>query len=268
MSAPLPSVPSPLPEAPEAAEAAGLVLLRSLRSLARGRRLLAAGLMAALPAVLASVRGDLSLSDLVYILSLAHLGFLSPLVTLFLGTGLLYDEAEEGTLTFLFTSPASRRAVLLGKWGAALAAATVILLGSMGATIALSPVEREGLGPLLGSCFLAVFLGLAAYLGIFALLGTLFRRGFIAGILYCIAFEVIAPQVPGVIRYFSVGFHMQSLVVPFAPSAMDVSEYLSRDDVASRTTALATLLGVAVLGVAGALVLAGMREYQARNVQG
>jgi ABC-2 type transport system permease protein len=268
MSATLPARPAEPQEPPGAPEAAGLVALRQLRSFSRSRRLVVGVILCAFPPVLAWVRAEPSVAELVSLLSAMHLSFLTPLLALFLGTGLLYDEAEEGTLTFLFTSPVSRRAVLLGKWCAAFVAASAVLLVSMGATVLVSKADLSTSGPLLRACFASAFLGLAAYLGLFAFLGTLFRRGFIAGVLYCLAFEVIAYRIPGVIRYVSMRFYMHSLAIHHAPSSLNVSDNLDRLDVATTSTCYATLMGTALVGLALALVIAGHREYQARNVQG
>ena len=99
-----------------------------------------------------------------------------PVLGVFYGTALIADEVEDKTITYLFTRPIPRSAVLLGKYFAYLACTVLLVLpsvmlvfflivptggGSIGAAF---PSLLDGLG------MLAV--GLAAYGAVFALVGT------------------------------------------------------------------------------------------------
>ena len=194
--------------------------------------------------------------------------FLIPLLGVSLGSGLLYDEAEEGTLTYLFTSPVSKAAVVLGKWSAALAAGWAAAAVALGLTLLLTAVPLGGMGPFLRGCWLAVLLGYPAYLGVFTLLGTLFRRGFLAGLIYAFGYELILGFIPGAGKRLSLGFFIRSLLEPHAPDKdpFKATFFAMRPD--PEGTCVAVLLSVAVLAVAATLLLAPRLEFRARNVQG
>jgi len=56
------------------------------------------------------------------------LRFIVPILGIFYGTSLIADEVEDKTITYLFTRPISRSAVLLGKFLAYIASTVLIVL--------------------------------------------------------------------------------------------------------------------------------------------
>jgi ABC-2 type transport system permease protein len=269
VSAP-PPLPAPSaearPPAPAVAEAAGQVMIRQLQSSLRGKRLLAAGAVAALPPLLVAVPGGDADVLLVRVLAQVFVSFLLPIVALALGSGLLYEESEEGTLTFLFSTPISKAAVVLGKWSAALLAGWVLAFASLGATLALSPASAGG--PFLRSSILVVALGYAAYLGMFTLLGTLFRRGYIAGLIYAFGFELVLAFIPGAAKRLSVGFYLRSLLKPTVDHQEPFEDFFRMMPPDSATTCAAVLALVSAATVAAAILVVPVKEFRARNVQG
>ena len=59
------------------------------------------------------------------------LRFIVPILGIFYGTSLIADEVEDKTITYLFTRPIPRSAVLLGKYLAYLASTVLIVLPSV-----------------------------------------------------------------------------------------------------------------------------------------
>jgi len=59
------------------------------------------------------------------------LRFTVPVLGVFYGTSLIADEVEDKTITYLFTRPIPRRAVLLGKYFAYLACTVLLVLPSV-----------------------------------------------------------------------------------------------------------------------------------------
>ena len=59
------------------------------------------------------------------------LRFIVPILGIFYGTSLIADEVEDKTITYLFTRPISRSAVLVGKYLAYLASTVLIVLPSV-----------------------------------------------------------------------------------------------------------------------------------------
>src|SRR5439155_4523150 len=105
-----------------------------------------------------------------------YLRFSIPVLGVFYGTALIADEVEDKTITYLFTRPIPRGAVLLGKYLAYLACTILLVLPSVilvfflvvpmgGSTIA-------GAFPLLLSDLVMLALGLIAYGAVFALVGA------------------------------------------------------------------------------------------------
>src|SRR5690606_1119283 len=59
------------------------------------------------------------------------LRFIVPVLGVFYGTSLIADEVEDKTITYLFTRPIPRAAVLLGKYLAYLAVTVLVVLPSV-----------------------------------------------------------------------------------------------------------------------------------------
>ena len=59
------------------------------------------------------------------------LRFIVPVLGVFYGTALMADEVEDKTITYLFTRPIPRGAVLLGKYLAYLACTVLVVLPSV-----------------------------------------------------------------------------------------------------------------------------------------
>src|SRR3954449_4836278 len=62
---------------------------------------------------------------------LLFIRFIVPVLGVFYGTSLIADEVEDKTITYLFTRPIPRRAVLLGKFFAYLACTVLLVLPSV-----------------------------------------------------------------------------------------------------------------------------------------
>jgi len=265
---PPPVAPAERPAAPAAAEAAGQVMVRQIGASLRGKRFLVAAAATSLAPLLSLAFRDTSPVILERIVALILVPFLLPLVAVSLGSGLLYDEAEEGTLTYLFTAPVARPSILLGKWAAALVAGWAIAFGSLGLTLLLTSVPLDDLGPFVRSCWIAVLLGTPAYLGVFTLLGALFRRGFLAGLIYAYGYEMVVGYVPGGAKRLSLLYFLRSLLEPGAPDKQPFEGAFFGLPPEAERTCVVVLSAVAVAGLVLALLVAPRMEYRARNVQG
>ena len=62
---------------------------------------------------------------------LIYVRFLVPVLGVFYGTSLIADEIEDKTLTYLFTRPIQRAAVIIGKYLAYLVCTVLLLLPSV-----------------------------------------------------------------------------------------------------------------------------------------
>ncbi|MET0166266.1 MAG: ABC transporter permease subunit, partial [Vicinamibacterales bacterium] len=112
------------------------------------------------------------------------LRFVIPVLGVFYGTALMADEIEDKTITYLFTRPIPRGAVLVGKYLAYLACTSLVVLPSVMVVYFLLVRFSEipsTFGQLLTDLGLLA-LGLAVYGAVFALVGAFFKRPLVIGL--------------------------------------------------------------------------------------
>ena len=197
---------------------------------------------------------------------LLFIRFIVPVLGVFYGTSLIADEVEDKTITYLFTRPIPRSAVLLGKYFAYLACTVLLVLPSvMLMFFLIVPIGGGGIGeafpPLLADLgMLAV--GLASYGAVFALVGTRLKRPLVVGLVFAFGWEPAVLLFPGYLKRLTVAYYMQALVKHEMPQDSATSVLLQIfHEVPSVTTSLLCLGTI----VAVALWLAGRsverREY-------
>ncbi len=143
-----------------------------------------------------------------------------PVLGVFYGTSLIADEVEDKTITYLFTRPVARSAVLLGKYAAYLVCTSLVVLPSVMVVYFLIVPFRE-----VGQTFLTLLidlgllaLGLAVYGALFALAGTVMKRPLLVGLIFAFGWEQIAMVMPGYLRRFTAVYYLQGLVPHAIPS--------------------------------------------------
>ena len=197
-----------------------------------------------------------------------YLRFTVPVLGVFYGTALIADEVEDRTITYLFTRPVSRGAVLAGRYLAYLVCTTVVVLPSvMLVYFLVVPL----LGGSIGRNFPALLVdlgligaGLAVYGAVFALIGAWFRRPLLTGLVFIFGWEPVVVVLPGYMKHLSVAYYLQGL----APHAMPQGDALSviQALLTSVQTPLATwvnLLALAAIWVAA--LAAAMRVVERRE---
>jgi len=148
------------------------------------------------------------------------LRFIVPVLGVFYGTSLIADEVEDRTITYLFTRPIRRGAVLVGKYLAYLVCTTSVVLPSVVLVyfllVPLGQVARTFTSFAADLGLLA--LGLAAYGALFALVGAALKRPLVSGLVFVFGWEQVALLVPGYFRRFTVAHYVQALVPHAMPS--------------------------------------------------
>ena len=142
------------------------------------------------------------------------LRFIVPVLGVFYGTSLMADEVEDKTITYLFTRPLRRGAVLLGKYLAYLVCTTLVVLPSvMIVYFMLVPFARgrPELSALLTDLGLLA-LGIAAYGALFTLVGAWLKRPLVVGLVFAFGWEQFAMLMPGYLRRFTLAYYLQALV--------------------------------------------------------
>ena len=197
---------------------------------------------------------------------LLYLRFVVPVLGAFYGTSLMSDEVEDRTITYLFTRPIPRGAVIIGKYLAYLVCTELVVLPSLTvAYLLIVPVGGGSLGatfPLLLVDLGILALGLAVYGAVFALIGALVPRPLVAGLLLVFGWEQIALLVPGYLRRFTVAHYLQSLVPHAMPQDDTVAAIQSL--FSAPPSAAACLLSLAVIAIVALWLAArtvARREY-------
>jgi ABC-type transport system involved in multi-copper enzyme maturation permease subunit len=152
--------------------------------------------------------------------------FSVPVLGVFYGTSLIADEVEDKTITYLFTRPIARGAVLAGKYLAYLACTLCVVLPS----IVLVWLLVVPLGGNLGANFPdlitdlgLVGLGLAVYGAVFALIGATLKRPLLFGLVFVFGWETVALGIPGYLKRWTVAYYVQGLVPHAMPNDSAVS---------------------------------------------
>jgi len=147
--------------------------------------------------------------------------FSVPVLAVFYGTALIADEVDDKTITYLFTRPIQRQAVLVGKYLAYLVCtACVVLPAAVLVWLLIAPIG----GRLADSFFdltkdLALLaIGLAVYGALFALVGATMKRPLVAGMVFVFGCEVLVLALPGGFKRLTVAYYLQGLVPHAMPS--------------------------------------------------
>jgi ABC-type Na+ efflux pump permease subunit len=196
---------------------------------------------------------------------LLFIRFIVPVLGVFYGTSLIADEVDDRTLTYLFTRPIPRAAVLLGKYFAYLACTVLLVLPS----VVLIYLLLAPIGGTIGEAFptlvadLGVLaLGLTAYGAVFALVGARLKRPVVVGLVFAFGWEPAMLLFPGYLKRLTVAYYVQALVPHAMPQDSVVS--LLMQALADGPSVLASVAALVVISVV-ALWSAGRavenREY-------
>jgi ABC-2 type transport system permease protein len=153
---------------------------------------------------------------------LLYLRFIVPILAIYYGTSLIADEVEDKTITYLFTRPIPRGAVMLGKYLAYLVCTVLVVLStvmivfflvvpSTGSTIAGSFID-------LLKDLVLLAIGLVAYGALFSWVGAQFKRPLLTGMIFVFGWEQTALAFPGYLKRFTIIYYLQALVPHTMPS--------------------------------------------------
>jgi len=200
------------------------------------------------------------------IIWILYIRFIVPVLGVFYGTALIADEVEDKTITYLFTRPISRSAVLLGKYLAYLVCTTLLVLPSV--MIVFFVVVPTGGGsiaqafPSLLTDFGMLVAGLMAYGAVFALVGTRLKRPLIVGLVFAFGWEPGVLFFPGYLKRATVMYYLQALVSHEMPQdsavAMIMQVFREVPAVSTSLAGLAVITGLSLWFAARAVE---QREY-------
>lgn len=192
------------------------------------------------------------------------LRFIIPVLGVFYGTSLIADEVDDKTITYLFTRPLRRGAVLIGKYLAYLACTTLVVLPAVMVVyfllVPFGDIPRS-FGALVTDLALLA-LGIAAYGALFAMIGALLKRPLVIGLIFAFGWEQLAMLMPGYLRRFTIAYYLQALV----PHAMPADEgVVSLLQSVFKETPSAGLSVVVLLAITVVTLLLGARGVERRE---
>jgi ABC-2 type transport system permease protein len=197
---------------------------------------------------------------------LLYIRFIVPVLGVFYGTALIADEVDDKTITYLFTRPIPRSAVLLGKYLAFLVCTVLLVLPSVMLVFFLVvPTGGSSIAeafPSLLADFGMLIAGLASYGAVFALVGTRLKRPLVLGLVYAFGWEPAVLLFPGYLKRLTVAYYLQALVTHEMPQDSAVSMVLQLfHEVPSVVTSLLCLGAIIAVTLWSAGRAVEQREY-------
>jgi ABC-type transport system involved in multi-copper enzyme maturation permease subunit len=191
--------------------------------------------------------------------------FAMPVLAIFYGTSLIADEVDDKTITYLFTRPIPRAAVLLGKFFAYLVCTVGVVLPSVVIVwLLIAPVNGDLAQsfPNMAKDLGILGLGLAVYGAVFALVGATLTRPLIFGLAFVFGWETLALALPGLFKRATVAYYLQGLVPHAMPadSPVAVLQSLFRQSLGV-SESLISLGCIALVCLALAARAVSRREY-------
>lgn len=257
---------------PQRARSADLSALGALfgltvRQHTHGRRLWVLAALYAIPCALAILLRYLGAPgeavEFALVLTLLPHG-LAPLTALLYAAGVVADEVEEQTLTYLLLRSVPRWQLYLTKLlatfcvTAALASAGVAALYL--AIYAGTPGFVGEVLPRMGTVIGVTVLAQVGYCALFGLLGLVTRRSLIAGVAYIVAFEGVLANINFVGRSLTLVYYVRTLVLRWLELPADLSRQCQANwgmaELEKLPSAGACVLTVAGFGLAVSVVAA------------
>ena len=197
---------------------------------------------------------------------LLYVRFIVPILGVFYGTALIADEVDDRTITYLFTRPIPRGAVLVGKYLAYLACTVLLILPSVVIVFFLMvPMGGSGVASafpsLLGDLGMLAA-GLAAYGAVFAWVGARIRKPLVAGLVFVLGWEPAVLLFPGYLKRLTVAYYLQALVPHAMPQDSAISVLMQVfSEVPGMLPSLSALLVVTLGALWAATRTVESREY-------
>ena len=197
---------------------------------------------------------------------LLYVRFIVPILGVFYGTALIADEVDDRTITYLFTRPIPRGAVLAGKYLAYLACTVLLILPSVVIVFfVMVPMGGSGVASafpsLLGDLGMLAA-GLAAYGAVFAWVGARIRRPLVAGLVFVLGWEPGVLLFPGYLKRLTVAYYLQALVPHAMPQDSAISLLMQAfTEVPAVVVSLSALLVLTLGALWAAARTVESREY-------
>jgi ABC-2 type transport system permease protein len=250
----------------------------TLRQNLRGRRLLVMSLLFLLPVVLAGVTKWVAFPppppsvEFAFVFNLIPHA-LAPLTALLYAAGVIQDEVEEQTLTYLLLRPLPRWAIYVTRLASAWL--TTTLLTVIFTTLALIVIywnTPELWGEVLPrrAALVAGLIALAqaGYCSLFGIFGLQTRRALFAGLAYIIAFEAMLANFDAVVRRLTVMYYFRVLSLRWLEPPWGKEWSIDLVTAPSVERCLWTLLSVSALFVLIGAMKMRAQEFRMKTAEG
>ncbi|HEY1376682.1 MAG TPA: ABC transporter permease subunit [Gemmataceae bacterium] len=255
--------------------AAAALFVLTVRQHTHGRRLLVLGLLYALPVALAVLLRSLAhpappdALEFALVLNLLPQG-LAPLTALLYASGVVRDEVEEQTLTYLLIRSVPRWAIYAVRLLATLVVTTVLVAA---ATAALYLAIYWGTPELWGDVFPGrvvraagvMALGQVGYCALFGFLGLFARRSLVVGVGYIVAVEGVLASLDFVARKLTVAYYGRVLFLRWLDPPAQLLAQWQRNWGMDLATAPPARVCVLTVGLFGLVVTALTAAWFARR---
>jgi ABC-2 type transport system permease protein len=191
---------------------------------------------------------------------------LVPLAALLFASGMIQDEIEGQTLTYLLVRPLPRWAIYLVKLLASVAVAAGLAVVFIGVTY-LAVFAGRGLPARVVQVPALVVLAVLAYGALFGLISLFTQRSLVAGIVYIILFEGVLANFNFEVRRLTVVYYFRVLVerwlgLRFREWSIDLAA------APSAVACVVTLVGASVVAAYLAARAFATREFRVKTPEG
>jgi len=197
-----------------------------------------------------------------------------PLTALVFASGMIQDEIEDQTITFLLIRPLPRWSIYAAKLAATLlgsiiltAAATAVIF----VVIGWGQPEYWGSGGGSSRMLMVITLyalSLTAYHAIFGLLSLLMRKAILLGVAYIILLEGWVANIDFVIRKGTVMYYFRILSERWIELGRADDYNLNLPDAPTLQTSVLILLGTTAVTAILAMLLMSTREFRVKTPEG
>ena len=196
-----------------------------------------------------------------WIMFVMFLGFVLPLFTLAYASGAMGAEREGRTMIWMMTRPLPRWAIYLAKL---LGVLPWSMLASMGGFVVLCIAGGTYGMRALETYWTTALVTTFTFTTLFHLLGTVFRKPAIVGLIYVFFFETLVASLPGSLKELSLNFYARSMVYNQAVERLTALSPGSLDVYAPTTTSTAiwTMLTASAVFTILGMILIERQESQ------
>ncbi len=195
-----------------------------------------------------------------WVVMFVFVGFVLPLFTMSYATAAFGTERESRSLVWLMTRPIPRSGIYLAKllgtlpWCFGFAIGGFVVVCSVGGVQGREAFVRF---------WPAVAASTLAYAAMFHLVGAVFRRPVVVGLVYVFFFETVIAALPGSLKLLSLTFYARSIIYNEVESAgYPTDMFPAMAEVVTSTTAWSVLLGASVVFTLVGMWLFARSEYR------